>query len=160
MALAGLRELGMDSDGPFRNLVVYMEIDRCGADAVQAITGCSLGHRTLKYRDLGKFAATFVDTRDLGAVRVSVCEKNRAKHDQLNKTEVIRALMEAPEPEVLRVEKVTLAIPPEDLPGFPKGTAVCSECGERVMDRREVVVDGKVLCRSCAHGRYYKVVGE
>jgi len=77
MALAGLRELGLDQPGPASGLIVYMEIDRCGADAVQAITGCSLGHRTLKFRDLGKFAATFVDTNNGRAVRVSVHEKNR-----------------------------------------------------------------------------------
>ena len=43
-------------------MIVYAEIDRCMTDAVQVITGCSLGHRSLKYIDYGKFAATFVNT--------------------------------------------------------------------------------------------------
>jgi hypothetical protein len=29
-----------------------------------------------------------------------------------------------------------------------------------VQDKRDVLVDGKVLCRSCAHGRYYRSLEE
>ncbi|MFA5153561.1 MAG: formylmethanofuran dehydrogenase subunit E family protein, partial [Clostridia bacterium] len=47
LTIAGMRELGMDPKKRSKNLIVYIEIDRCGADAVQAITGCSLGHRSL-----------------------------------------------------------------------------------------------------------------
>jgi len=77
----------------------------------------------------------------------------------MEKEEVIRTLLEAPEDEVLQIENVTVDIPPEDLPGSPKGKMECSACGERIMDRREVTVDGRVLCRSCAYGAYYKVIG-
>ena len=83
LTIAGLRELGMNPNEPTHNLIVYMEIDRCGTDAVQAITGCSLGHRSLKHKDFGKFAATFVDKPKGNAVRVAIDERNRAEHDKL-----------------------------------------------------------------------------
>ena len=77
MTVIGMRELGMDPKIRNRDLIVYVEIDRCIADAIQAITGCSLGHRSLKYRPYGKFAATYVNIKNGDAVRVSVVEKKR-----------------------------------------------------------------------------------
>lgn len=157
LTMAGLRELGMDPSGKNPNLIVYMEIDRCGADAVQAITGCSLGHRNLKFMDYGKFAATFLDTKTGKAVRIAVDEKNREAHDKLPVKEVITLLGEIPEEEILKIEHVSLAIKKEDIPGFPSYKEVCSVCGERIMDNRHMTVNGKVLCRSCGNGSYYTI---
>jgi formylmethanofuran dehydrogenase subunit E len=158
LTIAGLRELNMNPMEPARNLIVYMEIDRCGTDAVQAITGCSLGHRNLKHKDYGKFAATFVDIRNGNAVRVAVDEKNRAEHDKLDIKEVIRLLSEVPEDEILKIEHVRITVPKEDLPGFPVGKTICSRCGEQISDNRHTVVNGMVLCRNCAGEPYYTVV--
>jgi formylmethanofuran dehydrogenase subunit E len=158
LTIAGLRELGMNPHEPQRNLIVYMEIDRCGADAVQAITGCSLGHRSLKHKDYGKFAATFVDLTTRKAVRVAVHEKKRAEHDKLDQKEVIRILGECPEPEILEIEQVRIDIPDDDIPGFPRQKAVCSVCGEQVMDNRHITVNGKVMCRNCGMQSYYTVL--
>jgi formylmethanofuran dehydrogenase subunit E len=158
LSIAGLRELGIDPEKPIHNLIVYMEIDRCGTDAVQAITGCSLGHRSLKHKDFGKFAATFVNTDTGKAVRVSIHEKNRAEHDKLDIKEVIKLLAKIPEDEIIKIEKVQITIPKEDQPGFPVGKAVCSKCGEQISDNRHIVKDGNVLCRNCAGGSYYTVI--
>ena len=140
----------MNPNEPTHNLIVYMEIDRCGIDAVQAITGCSLGHRSLKHKDFGKFAATFVDKTTGNAVRVSIHERNRAEHDKLDPKEVIKVLSEIPDEEILNIEPVRITIPKEDLPGFPVGTAICKNCGEQISDNRQTVVNGEVLCRNCA----------
>lgn len=157
LAMAGLRELGMRADGEHKDLLVFMEIDRCGTDAVQAITGCSLGHRNLKFMDYGKFAATFVDTGTGKAVRVAVTESNREKTEKLDRMEIVRVLAEAPEEEVLSIQQVSVRIGEDDLPGFPLHQAVCEECGERIMDHREVEMDGRTVCKNCAHGSYYSV---
>jgi formylmethanofuran dehydrogenase subunit E len=158
LTIAGLRELGMNPHEHNKNLIVFMEIDRCGTDAVQAITGCTLGHRTLKFRDYGKFAATFVDLETQKAVRVSVNEKNRAQHDLLDPKDMLKALATAPEDDILNIEKVTVAISDNDIPGFPRQKTVCSRCGERIVDGREVVHQGNVLCKNCANGSYYQVL--
>ena len=61
-----------------KKLIVYVEIDRCATDAVQAVTGCSLGKRTLKFLDYGKMAMTFVNTETEQAVRVLAKDDARA----------------------------------------------------------------------------------
>ena len=33
--------------------------------------------------------------------------------------------------------------------------AACAHCGEEIINQREVIVDGQVLCRSCSGARYY-----
>ena len=52
---------------------------------------------------------------------------------------------------------MTVHIPVEDLPGMPLNSVECERCGESVKDCREVVVDGRTLCRSCAGDSYYEV---
>jgi formylmethanofuran dehydrogenase subunit E len=158
LTLAGLRELGMNPHEHNRDLIVFMEIDRCGTDAVQAITGCTLGHRTLKFRDYGKFAATFVDLATMRAVRVAVSEKNRAEHDLLDPKDVPAVLASAPEEEILKIEKVRVDLSDNDIPGRPRQKSVCSACGEYIMDGREDSTEGKILCKNCAGQSYYQVL--
>lgn len=157
LTIAGMRELGLDPHKPQRSLVVFLEIDRCGADAVQAITGCTLGHRTLKFMDYGKFAATFVDTITGNAVRVAVEEKNRKEHDTLDVKDLVRLLGTIPEPEILTIERVQVAIPPDELPGSRRHKVRCSTCGEQVMDNRVIRDTEKILCKNCSAGSYYTV---
>lgn len=75
MTVAGLRELEMDPQRKNLDLIVYAEVDRCAVDAIQAITGVSLGRRTLKLMNYGIFAATFIDVKVNKAVRVSFLPK-------------------------------------------------------------------------------------
>ena len=41
MAMVGCREVGIDEPKGCKKLMVYVEMDRCATDAVQAVTGCS-----------------------------------------------------------------------------------------------------------------------
>ena len=59
LAMYGLELMGMELNTRHKNLVVILEIDRCMSDAVQSVTGCSMGKRTLKQMYYGKFAVTF-----------------------------------------------------------------------------------------------------
>jgi len=156
MTMIGMRELGLNPMEQNRNLIVYVEIDRCIADAIQAITGCSLGHRSLKYRPYGKFAATYINIKASDAVRVSVVEKKRTdKTGPEAMKEAVKILLEAPEADLFRIKKVQVDIPDGDMPGMPKRRARCSRCNEMIVDDKEVTVDGVVLCGNCAHGSYY-----
>lgn len=160
IAMAGMRELGMDVFEKNRDLIVYVEIDRCMTDAIQAVTGLTMGHRTLKYRDYGKFAATFVDLSTGKAVRISTVEGPRDNPGEVDMNEMIEKLSKVPEEELLKIEEVTVDIPPEDIPGFPKYRAVCDECGDRILDRREILDGEKTLCKACAEGPYYKLASD
>ena len=53
------------------------------------------------------------------------------------------------------VQDVTVSLKPEDLPGPPLGKEICVECGETVLDRREIRLAGKVLCQRCAGQDHY-----
>ena len=66
MALLGLSKIGIkDPKGRDRKKVyVIVEIDRCATDAIQSVTGCSLGRRTMRHEDLGIMAATFINLPD------------------------------------------------------------------------------------------------
>jgi formylmethanofuran dehydrogenase subunit E len=157
MTIAGMKDLGMNPQERNRYLIVYVENDRCVADAIQAITGCSLGHRTLKYLPYGKFAATFVDLKTGAAVRVSIADKTI--NDRLGTIAVKdispKALLETPESDLFHIQRVNCAIPDDDMPGLPKHKAYCSNCNEVILDNKVVVRDGVVLCINCAGEPYY-----
>jgi formylmethanofuran dehydrogenase subunit E len=153
MTIAALKELGMNPHERNRDLIVYVEIDRCMTDAVQAIAGVSVGHRSLKLRDYGKFAATFVDTANNRAIRVSTIDKPNPQGEDMKGT--VKRLSKVPAEDLFKIEEVKIEIPENDLPGFPRQRTVCSVCGEKIMDGREVISNGNILCKPCADGAYY-----
>src|SRR6478752_1442035 len=76
MSVLGLRSLGIEDPlgADRKRLVAFVEIDRCATDAIGMVTGCRLGKRTLKFRDWGKMAATFVDLSAGTGVRIVALE--------------------------------------------------------------------------------------
>lgn len=144
--------MGLDPQAKNKNLIVYAEIDRCMTDALQVITGCTLGHRTLKYVDYGKFAATFADLTSGKAIRVTIKESFEIKGSP---EKVVEKMAKTPESQIVNIQPVEVKIPEIDLPGLPKKREACSQCSERIMDGREVNRDNKILCRACANGKYY-----
>lgn len=157
MTLAAMRYLHLDPHQKNRNLLAYTEIDRCMADAVMIITGCSLGRRTLKHVDYGKFAATLVDQEAGKAVRATVAQDFSGRRDMEETRKIISAI---PDEQLIALRAVQVNIPGYDLPGFPLKTAVCSICGEQIMDGRDIARGGRAICRGCAHGSYYTVAAQ
>lgn len=163
MSMLGLREIGIeDPKGRDRkNLVVYIEIDRCATDAIQSVTGCSLGKRTMKFMDYGKMAATFVNLKTGKSVRVLAKEDSRTKAREYfpemeNRYEAqLEAYRIMPDDELFDTACVDIKINREDMPGRPLNRIKCDLCGEYVQDCREVRRGGRVLCRPCAVGGYY-----
>lgn len=168
MSMLGLREAGIrDPKGRDRKqIIVFVEMDRCATDAVQSVTGCTLGHRTMKFLDYGKMAATFVNLGTGKAVRVVAQEdsRERARELVLGIGDKHKAQLEAykimADEELFTFADVLVDLKPEDLPGRPLRRVQCESCGEHVQDMREVVRDGAVLCRPCAGHSYYRPVPE
>ncbi|HXE75058.1 MAG TPA: FmdE family protein [Candidatus Xenobia bacterium] len=162
LAMLGLKELGIeDPIAERKRLVTIVEIDRCATDAVQLVTGCRLGKRALKFKDFGKVAATFVDLKTGRAVRIVAREESkqraRERYPQLEKEEgQRRAYRELPDDELFTKQWVRVELPPEDLPGYKAPRVVCAQCGEGINFKREVVRDGRTLCRACAGESYYE----
>jgi formylmethanofuran dehydrogenase subunit E len=152
ISLAALKALGMKPGVRNKNLIVYAEIDRCMTDAVMVITCCSLGRRSLKHIDYGKFAATFVNTDTGKAVRATIKEHFSA---EVAIEETLKKLAGIPDSKLITMQEVTVNIPEADLPGPPKERAVCATCGEIINDGREIKRGKQILCKACAGDKYY-----
>lgn len=165
MSMLGLRLIGIDD--PYgeerKHLYVIVEIDRCATDAIQSVTGCSLGKRTLRWLDHGIMAATFVNLATGSAVRIVGLEESRtlamaycttlgSKHERQ-----IAAYRIMSDEELFAIQRVDVAIPAERLPGKPLQRVQCRQCGEWVQDGRQVMRDQIALCRNCSGIRYFTV---
>jgi formylmethanofuran dehydrogenase subunit E len=164
MALLGCRLIGIeDPKGVDRkSLIVWVEIDRCVADAVSAVTGVRLGKRSLKFFDYGKVAATFLNSSTGAAVRVVALDESRALADlrypliKEKRERQFRAYKEALDEELFKVERVSVNYHEMDAPGRPRSRVSCSMCGEGINDGREVArPGGELVCRPCAGDSYY-----
>ncbi len=164
MALYGMELLGLDDPAgrDRKRLVTFVEIDRCATDAIPVVTGCRMGKRALKFRDFGKVAATFCDLQADRAVRLVARESSKQRAREMypeiadKNAQQMRAYREMPAAELFDHQWVRVRVGPEELPGYKAPRVVCEECGEGVSFKREVVREGRLLCRACAGERYYE----
>jgi len=164
MAMLGCRLIGLDdpaSPGQIKKLIVFVEMDRCAADAVAHVTGVKLGRRSLKFVDYGIMAASFVNLETGKAFRVLSTEESRSlveayAPDVENDSErQLIAYQRMPDSVLFRVQRVRVALANCDLPGPSRQKAVCSRCGQVIRDGREVVEHGQILCKPCTEGCYF-----
>ena len=81
MAMLGCRLIGLDEPtrhDQIKKLIVYVEMDRCTADAIAHVTGVKLGRRSLKFVDYGIMAATFMNLETGQTFRVISTEEARS----------------------------------------------------------------------------------
>ncbi len=169
MAMLGCRLIGLENStehSQVKKLLVYVEMDRCAADAIAHVTGVKLGRRSLKFTDYGIMAATFVNLETGSAFRVLSTEEARALVPLYapgvggKAGQQLEAYGRMPDSVLFRVQQVQVPVKDCDLPGPTRYKTICSRCGQVVRDRREVVVSGEVLCKPCAHGAYFKEARE
>jgi formylmethanofuran dehydrogenase subunit E len=164
MAMLGCRLIGLDEPehhDQIKKLIVFVEMDRCTADAVAHVTGVKLGRRSLKFMDYGIMAATFVNLETGKAFRVVSTEEARslaavyAPEIAEKHARQLEAYRRMPDSVLFRVQKVTVQLSDCDLPGPTRYKVPCSRCGQVVRDRREVIKNGAALCKPCAEGAYF-----
>jgi len=166
MSMLALELIGIDDPkgGDRKKLYVLVEIDRCATDAIQSVTGCSLGKRSMRWVDFGIMAATFVNLETGKAVRITAREESRELSKKYcpkieNKYQrQLAAYKVMPQEELFAIQEVRVDLPECDMPGRPMRRVQCAQCGDWVQDCREVEENGKILCRACAGGRYYQPV--
>jgi formylmethanofuran dehydrogenase subunit E len=160
MAMLGCREVGIAEPKGCKKLMVYVEMDRCATDAIQAVTGCSLGKRTLKFLDYGKMAATFINVEKHAAVRVLAKDEARSQvplyvEDVANPRDAQKkAYAVMPEDVLFTIRTMSVQTPKEDMPGVRSERVFCEECGEGINFKRDVKLAGRTLCIPCARGSY------
>lgn len=164
MGMYAAELLELDLPQSDKRLITFVETDGCFADGVSAATGCSLGHRTMRLMDFGKVAATFVDTKTVRAVRIYPHAESRSNarlclpdarsrwHAQLEAYQVM------PVERMLCWQPVMLTIALKQLISRPGVRVNCVDCGEEIINEREVIVDGQAICRACAGDGYYQAV--
>jgi len=176
--------LRMENTG-MEEVVAIVETNSCFADGIQVVTGCTFGNSALIYRDLGKVAVTVARRRDGAAVRLAVRPdfrerlfarypavgplfqkvmverqgdaEDRHRFQHLWQAVSRRELIEVPLAEQMLVQTLSLKVPSAArlLP-----TAVCSRCGEGVMESRVRRQDGQTLCLACAGEAYYLLTAQ
>jgi formylmethanofuran dehydrogenase subunit E len=176
MAQMGLKLLNLTEEEKREYLVVFVENDKCPADAIQIATGCSAGSRKLKMLYYGKSAATFVDGRTGWGYRVVskkdlppraldlAVKDNIIKADEkvepmskLERQVLMNAFMKMTPKELFDFQAVKVTWDGPLLCSRMDRTVYCSKCGEDIMSGLGVKQDdGAVLCRSCLKGPYYQ----
>ena len=147
MSRAALRALA-DERAEDEELVAVVENDACGVDAVQYLTGCTFGKGNLIFKDYGKQAYTFYHRASGRAVRVVPAPRETPPGE--TREERLRWMLSAEEDEVVRVEAVSIPAPAYARVRY---SVTCAFCGERVMETRARVREGRIACIPCAEGR-------
>jgi len=162
--MLGCRLIGLDeptSHDQIKKLIVYVEMDRCTADAVAHVTGVKLGRRSLKFMDYGIMAATFVNLETGQAFRVVSTEEARdlaaayAPEIAEKYPQQLEAYERMPDSVLFRVQQVEVDMKDADMPGPTRYKVTCSKCGQVVRDRREVIQEERAFCMPCASEVYF-----
>lgn len=161
-----LRELNNPRD---TEIVAVVETDMCGVDAIQFLTGATLGKGNLIHRDHGKMAFSFF-RRETGKgfravlnpeVRGNMGEEmgelmqkinaGTATEDEQKRTTELRASIQS-RFMALSLEEMFQIIPMDQ--GAPRPprileSLICEHCGERTMESRTRRLGGQTLCIPC-----------
>ncbi len=154
--------LGLQLPRADKRLLVIVETDGCAVDGISAATGCHVGNRTLRVVDFGKVAATFIDVRTETCIRIAPSVQARSlalaySPDSANRWDaMLSAYQSMPVMDLLVFQHVQLDTPLAQILSAPGKKVKCAVCGEEIMNEREVLKDGMILCRSCAGEGYYR----
>ena len=151
-------------------LLAVVENDSCSVDAIQVVTGCTMGKGNLIFKDHGKQAYTFMNRKTGEAVRIylkgsvdsvdpefaaarqkasleGATEEDKKEFERI-KTRVSEKILDVPAEDLFKVERVEMEFP-EEARIFK--SVRCSKCGEMVAEHRARVENGKMVCIPCFH---------
>lgn len=151
------------------DLVAVVETDMCGVDAIQFLTGATLGKGNLIHRDYGKMAFSFF-RRDTGQGFRAVLRPEARGDANAQSAALMRKVSEGTateeDKEQLsrargRIQERFMSLPlgemftvtplEEDPPRPPKilESLTCAACGEKAMESRTRRFNGQTLCIPC-----------
>ncbi len=166
VAIAALQELGERAED--EELVAIVENNSCAVDAVQVMTGCTFGKGNLIFKDYGKQVYTFIKRPSGDGIRISINWKSpeetkeekrmwkrymkgdrseevlKTVHDR--KARKINIILSARDEELFKITKRKMDLPEEAMI-YP--SIICAICGEKVMEPRARVKEGKIVCIPC-----------
>ena len=168
-ALDWLKEKGSVDE----EMVAFVETDACGTDAVQVLTGCTLGKGNLIQKDYGKHVYTVV-SRNLGkGVRVALkaralklSERHRELVQKLSGGEATpetrkefwelhhqksHDILGKPLNDLFTMKSVNIPVPPK---AMIEPSKTCERCGDPTMVSKLTEIDGHYMCRDCLGNDY------
>lgn len=161
MGLAGMAALGLDAPMKERTALIIVETDGCFADGIEVSTGATIGHRSLRINDFGKIAVTFADIDTGHAIRISPTLNVRqrvqsyASSEKNHYTVQLLGYQTMPDNELFRIEPVILQPSLEAIISRPVVRVNCDQCGEEIINDRQMNINNSILCRACANEGYY-----
>ncbi|MBN1437911.1 MAG: TraR/DksA C4-type zinc finger protein [Anaerolineales bacterium] len=162
-----LREMGPRPGD--EEVVAVVETDNCAVDAIQFLTRCTFGKGNLIHLDYGKNAFRFFRRSDGKAIRIRVRSEDKCPHqaeeDRLREhartgkaggaermeAAALRArriewILSAPLADLVEVQPIEASRPPR---ARIFNSIACAQCGERTMETRLRMLEGKALCPEC-----------
>jgi formylmethanofuran dehydrogenase subunit E len=165
-----LHELGATRSED-EELVCIVENDACGVDAVQYLTGCTLGKGNLILRTYGKNVYTFINRKTGDAVRIvqrpdvstrridsragdlrqwvmagtATPEEQEEYRERMD--HVIAMILQIPPEGIFTIRHVHMTVP-ETARIFT--SIPCARCGELVAEPLTRVYEGRIVCIPCS----------
>lgn len=161
-----LRELGNPTD---KEIVAIVETDMCGVDAIQFLTGATMGKGNLIHRDYGKMAFSFF-RRDTGqgfravlnpdvrgeidgelAELAGKNSRGTAEKADIARMAALRGLLQERFMQLPLEEMFTRTGQPQEVPHPARvlQSLRCEHCGEKTMESRTRRFGGQTLCIPC-----------
>ncbi len=142
VAAAALAHLDMREPSRDEEMVCVAETDSCAVDAIQAVTGCTLGKGNLLLRPRGKHVFSFY-RRD-GSDGIRITWKARA-HD-MERPERTLHFLSAPASDLYTLSETVRPLPQKAL---LSPSLACSLCGEATAEPYIRLRDGRPQCLDC-----------
>lgn len=140
-------------------LICIAMSDTCAVDAVQYMTGCTVGKGNLFVQDYGKMVFIFLTRRresPAQGIRLSFqappAMKNMRRSKRTSKETVALSLLGIPAEKLFNLRRLKKYPLPERARIFP--SRACDRCGELTMEPRLTLCEGKLLCMECAPAGY------
>jgi formylmethanofuran dehydrogenase subunit E len=157
---------------PDEELVMIVETDACGADAIQVMTGCTFGKGNFIFRNHGKNAFSLVDRKRRRGMRVclrpdifkadpdffSLSEKVQNDEASPMQLERFRQLQQERTKKILDADSESLFKIEEISPDIPHKariieSGICDFCGEPTKMDLLRQMNGKKICIPCSRKR-------
>ncbi|MFW6099601.1 MAG: FmdE family protein [Thermodesulfobacteriota bacterium] len=154
---------------PDEEMVATVETNACGTDAIQVLTGCTLGKGNLLFRDCGKHAYTIFSRKTGEGLRIVLQQgamtlddrhlelvqkirEDRATSEERKTFQTLhmqkaRELLEKPLEALFSMQPASVAVPEK---AMIEPSLACDKCKEPTMVSRLTRVNDRSLCRDCA----------
>lgn len=178
-----MKKLAVSNTG-MEEVIAILETNNCFSDGIQMATGCTFGNNALIFNDIGKTAVTVINRRNKESIRLvlnkdfwdsrkevypqvfdfferivtrrqKVSASEKQKFFKLTEKMALSEL-KVPETEMFDIESKKIE-PPKYAPIYD--SVICSICGERIMESRARIKEGKPVCITCSGEWYFYMDG-